>query len=168
MGYFTFTFANKKLRRNKTGEYSNSCKLGYDGRNIGYIAFPDGTFSEPETCYFGYGYVAGYEVFELVAEWNKPYLEEILKAIQEKEGKYFVSDKILAVGTAWQKDDMETINQILAEEEEEYVTPVKEWKRNIGIAIVHAKGVKEIRYPLKIVSSKKKKYEELPASNPAQ
>ena len=168
MGYFTFTFADKKLRKNKDGEYSKTCKLGYNGRNAGYIAFPDGTFSEPETCYFGYGFIAGYEVYELVAEWNRPYLEEILKAIQEKDGKYFVTDKILAIGTAWQNGDQKTINQLLAEEEDNCLTPLKEWKRTIGIAIVHANNAKKIRYPLKIVSSKKKKYEELPASKPAQ
>ena len=168
MGYFTFTFADKSLKKNKDGEYSKTCKLGYDGQNTGYIAFPDGTFSEPETCYSGYGYIAGYEVYALVAEWNKPYIEEILKAIQKKEGKYFVTDKILAIGTAWQNNNQKTIDQILAGEEDCYVTPVKEWKRTIGIAIVHAKDVAEILYPLKIVSSRKKKYDELPASRPTQ
>lgn len=168
MGYFTFTFANRTLKINKDGEYSKSCKLGYDGRNTGYIAFPDGTFSEPETCYNGYGIIAGHEVYEMVAEWNKPYIEEILKKVQEKDGKYFVTDKLLAIGTAWQKDDQETIDQILEKEDDRYITPVKDWKRTIGIAIVHAKDIAEVRYPLKIVSSTKKKYDELPASRPTQ
>ena len=168
MGYFTFTFADKKLRKNKDGEYSKTCKLGYNGRNAGYIAFPDGTFSEPETFYFGYGFIAGYEVYELVAEWNRPYLEEILKAIQEKDGKYFVTDKILAIGVAWQNNDQKTINQILANEDEHYITPVKEWKRTIRITIVHSEDIAEIKYPLKIVSSTKKKYDELPANRPTQ
>ena len=65
MGYFTFTFAN----------WNNEKKLRYG--YSGYIACPDGTFIRTK-YYDGYGHFSNKDVYDLVVDWNKDNLLELL------------------------------------------------------------------------------------------
>lgn len=74
MGIFTWTLANKPLRRLRSGDYAASCKLRYDG--CGAVVCPDNTLLQ-EACYQGYGIFAGHDIYEDVVDWNKAHLTEI-------------------------------------------------------------------------------------------
>ena len=167
MGFFTFTFADRTLRKNKYGGYHASCKLQYDGNGKGYIAYPNGSFSSAETYYEGYGIIAEQDVFLLVAEWNKSYLEEILKAIRKEKGNAFITDDILTIAIAWQNNNKEMMDTILKKWEEEGNNfEIKNWKRTIGISIVCEgnNDMPEVRFPLKITATTKIPYKDLPSS----
>lgn len=146
MGVFTWTFANR-----------NNAKLSYEGK--GFVACPDGTFIE-ELSYKGNGIFGGRDIFELLVDWNRMYLKEVFDTLEkELMMKHQMEYKRIAMA-AMEDDEKgnQMAMQVFANQPRMYIS---EWKRILG-CILAISGV--IPYPIKIVSNKNKKYEELPES----
>ena len=149
MGFFTWTFADQKIRR----------KLPYDGR--GYILCPDGTLIE-ERCYEGYGIFDGHDVYELVVDWNKDHLLQILEKQGHNHGFYYEIARI------YMEQGTEAAQQYADECVKNKTEPAyirKDWKRSLGIKIGCTNNP-NIPFPIKIVSTSQLQvsYNELPAS----
>lgn len=159
MGYFTWTFANKRG------------KLRYDG--IGYIALPDGTFIK-ENSYFGYGIFGTTDAYDVVTILNRPYLKDIFRDIKARKGEIFGESYIVPVAEAYQNQGEEAAQKVADEMVKEgkigqYFS--KDWKRNIGIAIAcDDDNNAALPYPLKITSTDHpgKPYEKLRPSRSTQ
>lgn len=147
MGYFTWTFANRK-----------TAKLPYEGK--GYIACPDGTFIE-EPCYEGFGFFNNYDIFELVVDWNRNHLKGIFEAMEK--AKKLNACELEAKEVAIAAMDGDEAGKAMAAKVYKAYPPLhtNNWKRNLGSTIAFSGYAV---YPIKIVSNKKKKYDELPAS----
>jgi hypothetical protein len=106
-----------------------------------------------------------HDVYDLVADWNKAHLHEIMQ-IPEIANDAFFDDNLKAIAAAYADDDMDKIQHILDTAYANGPSYLKtEWKRNIGIAIA-CKYNHLIPYPIKIVNTKShiKKYEDLAPS----
>lgn len=158
MGYFTWTLANRKPKKTKYGDYTASSILCYG--SYGAIVCPDNTIIK-EPYYDGYGMFDKYDVYDLVADWNKSELLNIMQ-IPDIANDPFFTDNLKAIAKAFATDDKAALYKALASEPS-YMK--QEWKRNIGIAIA-CQHNHLIPYPIKIVNtkSKHKKYEDLPPS----
>lgn len=175
MGYFTFTFANKKIVRlnSPTEDYASSCKLPYNG--CGYVQCPDGTvIAEP--CYEGYGKFGGKDIYELVVDWNRDSLLDILTAkspeacpaakLKAMLGR--TSSLYVDLAKAIQAND-EAACQRLVEDavsrKEAAPYMLTDWKRDLGIEISCSNNA-NLPFPIKITSTAKprKSYADLPAS----
>lgn len=143
MGQYTWTFANLKRK-----------KLEYGGK--GYIALPYGKFIE-EKHYDGYGMFGEFDVYEVVVDLNKDYLDTIYWKLEQMHPNGFWGDDTKEVAILYKESKYKLI--------EEYVKAGKideEWKRLIGITIsCDAVHNQILPYPLKIVSSNRVKYENL-------
>lgn len=172
MGYFTWTFANRQIKETKYG-YARSCVLEYGNR--GYIALPKGITYEgcvynsegyafiKEDFYDGYGMFGKYDVYDIVADLNKQDAVEFLS----REGATW-GDKLLPIAKAWLagKSEEEIIEVVKANGFETYP---EEWKRHIGISMsCYDRDQELLKYPLKIVSSTRCRYEDLPYSHSTQ
>ena len=74
MGYYTWTDAIRKPRYIKEDyDYASSDKIKYN--SFAKVVCPDDT-EIIENNYDGYGIFGGYDIYELVADWNKPYITE--------------------------------------------------------------------------------------------
>ena len=155
MGYFTWTLANKK-----------NAKLPYGGRGV--VICPDNSKIE-ENHYEGYGEFDGQDIYELVVDWNRNHLMEIVEEIKEIEGENFWGKSLVPLIKAYQNNDMLTIEKEADKLYDKAPYLATDWKRNIGITIA-CKYNDIIPYPIKIVDSKShyKKYENLPASESTQ
>lgn len=158
MGYFTFTFANRKLRKNRYNDYHSSCKVPYDGK--AYVICPDDTIIE-EQCYQGYGIFGNQDIYELVVDWNRGHLLNIL--IQNG----VLSATYQGIAELLDKHEDHLIpdfvhNQVIHDHAPAYLE--KDWKRDLGIEI--SCGKTPLRYPIKIISTPRcrKKYDMLPPS----
>ena len=157
MGVFTWTFADK----------ANKDALPYGG--VGYIACPDGTFIETKS-YNGYGRFGGFDspgvdIYDLVVDWNKPFLGEIVVRLSKIE-KHFGGPGLVGLALAYQNDDKAEVERIVTEEVgrcgEWFRT---DWKRNIGIMIAcEDEDNAALPYPIKIVSKPVGTYKYLPPS----
>lgn len=179
MGYFTWTFANKEIKETKYG-YASSCTLGYGYR--GYIALPKGCNITGKNVvenkegykfikddyYDGYGMFGSFDAYDVVVDINKGHLAE---AVEKIAGKHSFRDSQDAIylqlarmyDAAASEDELEKLF------EESKVSPYGRWKRNLGIYLSCYKCDNELlKYPLKIVSSTRCKYEELPCSDSTQ
>lgn len=162
MGFFTWTLANKKPRLLKSGDYAKSCVLQYDG--YGAIVCPDDTLIE-EPCYEGYGIFDGKDVYELVLDWNKPHLMDILKDPRFVQSNAFIISKEQDIYEAYARDDKTALDAAIAKAAVEMPYLAKDWKRSLGIAIACGKNNAIIPFPIKIVDTKNPKpYAELPPS----
>lgn len=160
MGYFTWTLANKRLQYCRNGDFSAKCKLPYDG--FACVVCPDDS-TITEICYEGYGMFDGHDIYELVVDWNKDYLEQIFDDLAErnKDREGYWGEELRDLAIAYQHDDTEKIKQILAIHADEYDFL---WKRSIGIAIACSNN-ENIPYPIKITDNvRPKPYAELPPS----
>ena len=96
-----------------------------------------------ETCYDGYGHFGRHDIYDLVVDWNTPYLDEILK----------------------QKDDFRSGWVSLYEEDFLRLSKGEEIrsgteKRTLGIAIAcYDEDNARLRYPIKITHDPKAVYE---------
>lgn len=178
MGIFTWTDAAfKNPRCNKYGDYTDTYVVLYGG--YAKLICPDDTEIETN-CHDYYGVIGGHDIYELVAEWNRPYLSEDLlvkkpddpsgyggmfefeKENLRKKGK--TEDEIQALG---HKHQMKVFNNAVARWEntaallKEYKNGVsekilsdkygKEWKREIGIAIsCDDDSARKLKYPIKL------------------
>ena len=157
MGCFTWTLANKEEIRKDGSDYLLSCKLRYGGKGV--IVCPDNTYIV-ENKYEGYGIFDGKDIYDLVVDWNRPFLEMIFDKLKSRADKdknpwgyhsppwgYHLRD----IAIAYQHGDNETISRLL-----EKLSPLErqEWKRIIGIAIAcEDENNDSLPYPIKITDS---------------
>ena len=170
MGCFTWTLANRKPEFNRYDDYKSKCKLPYGGRGV--VVCPDDTHIE-ELHYEGYGIFDGQDIYDLVTEWNRPYLSDIFRQIPEIEKtESFWGHELRDMAEAYQHNDMEKVSyEILKLEScKGYPWIRDDWKRNIGIAIACEDEIHEIiPYQIKIVNNKRiRKYADLPFSRSCQ
>ena len=145
MGCFSWLFADC--------DNEKSLRIG----NPGYIACPDNTFiAEPN--YEGYGEFDGRDVFELVVRWNRQFLADHPEHILPRFGirvDHFQWYPFLA--------DLTIPLEIVPG-----LCPESAWAgelRMIGVDIAcYDADNASLAYPIKIVSNKKKAYDDLPAS----
>ena len=162
MGYFTWTDARKEPKLLKNGDFSSADKIGYGW--YAKIVCPDNT-EIVEPYYEGYGLFDGKDVYDLVVDWNKDYLEDIFNRMAKEDANHWGAHlKDLAV--FYQKDDTKNVYaevQRLISTGKEMPCFKDEWKRKIGIAIAcDNNNNKALPYPIKITRTKwKKKYDEL-------
>lgn len=162
MGFFTWTYADRKVERNKFGDYKDSSKLPYGGH--GCIICPDDTAIE-EHHYEGYGIFNGQDIYDLVVDWNKGHLLSTLITGGKADPVYQELARFMdggdAAGAQTFIDD--AVNKGSAPE---YLR--KEWKRSLGIEVSFSKAT--LPYPIKITTTPKPilKYADLPASRPCQ
>ena len=179
MGYFTWTFANREIKKVGYG-YASSCTLGYGYR--GYIALPkdcsitgknvvvnkDGYKFIREDYYDGYGMFGEHDVYDVIVDINKGYLKEFFdKSPAEK-----IQNNVYAkIAEAFENGrDEKYLEEVFGKT----VYPKSpnlwgEWKRHLGIHIsCYLTDNEKLHYPLKIVSSSNIIYEDLPASDSTQ
>lgn len=175
MGYFSFMYADKR---------NSAMKI--DGQ--GYMLVPE-EFREQygayifEDCYNGYGRIGAYDIYELLALWNKAYIndsviESIKKPVFEEYGGLYAFQKedMKKSGISdeeIEKKDLEIKNQYFEKAVKQYQDTVqslrnfnssgieysREKLREIGIVLFFEAGNK-VKYPLKI-TSKPMIYEEV-------
>lgn len=159
MGYFTWTLANKKVTTTKYGDYYNKCKLQYGG--YGCVMCPDGSVIE-EKNYEGYGIFDGKDIYELVVDWNKQHLVEIIAESEHPIGIYRdLAEAYINGGTeAAQK----TIDHAVANGAAPRFL-LTDWKRCLGVEIACTNNP-NIPFPIKITDTPTPKlsYDQLPAS----
>ena len=147
MGYFTWTVANRRPIKTKSGEYAARCKLGYGG--YGAIVCPDNTIIK-ESCYEGYGIFGGHDVYELVVDWNKDHLTEIPSIPGFKT--WCDPDAFYAIMKAYQEDDKVALQAAIeAAQKKNNCVFREDWKRAVGIYIACQNNAL-LPYPIKIVN----------------
>ena len=78
MGVFTWTDASVSgPKKNAYGEYRKRDKIDYGG--YARIVCPDNSVIE-ESCYGGYGMFGGRDAYDLVADWNREAVKDMLEA----------------------------------------------------------------------------------------
>lgn len=160
MGFFTWTDARHEPRLNRRGDFQNRDKIPYGG--FAQVICPDGT-SIKEPYYDGYGLFDGHDIYDLVAEWNRPYMKDLFRDI-EAAGTW--GAELRPIAEAYQ-DGGDAAAQAIADNfpKSNGCMAVKtEWKRLLGISIACVSKMEEIKcpYPIKIVKTRGKyKYEDL-------
>ena len=182
MGYFTWTLANKELKKRKDGwGYLNSCKFGY--KTKGYIALPKGSenlYNDvisingrsfiQENRYDGYGIFGSHDVFDVIVDMNKGHLANFVNNDKVNSWAFGKKKYIIEIADAVDKVLSETEIEKIAEkafkpiQEKAPWIVAKEWKRHLGIAISDDENNKNLPYPLKIVDTTDCVYEDLPIS----
>ena len=114
----------------------------------------------------------GYDIFELLVEWNKDHLEEIYDQLEENAAKQygennrhkFWGSQYRDIAIAYQNGDMDKVEELIKQLPSQQQHD--EWMRDIGISI----DKEWIPYPIKIVSNVRgiKKYKDLPVSHYTQ
>lgn len=101
-----------------------------------------------ETCYDGYGRFGGHDIYDLVVDWNIPYIDRILA-----EKDQFIS--------GWVSEYEEDFKRLAKGED---IRPETE-KRVLGIAIAcYDEDNFRLKYPIKITHDKNAVYESCAAS----
>lgn len=151
MGCFTWTDARKPPRKRRDGDYVIADKIGYGG--YAKIVCPDNT-EIIEQCYDGYGDFDGHDIYDLVVDWNKEYLEDIFCAMPEDHWGYHLKE----VATAFQNDDTYALHKEVSRLIDSGKEPSffkDEWKRTIGIAIACGdEDNHSLPFPIKITATK--------------
>lgn len=160
MGFFTWTDARHEPRIRRDGDFQTRDKIPYGG--FAQVICPDNTAIK-EPYYDGYGLFDGHDIYELAAEWNRPYMKELFQDITKFNGW---GATLKPIAEAYQ-DGGDTAAQAVAEtrKPDDGLLYVKEeWKRLLGITIACVSDMKEVKcpYPIKIVRTKGKyRYEDL-------
>lgn len=175
MGCFTWTLANRKIKKTGWG-YDSSCNFGYG--HTGYIALPKGITYEgcifnkrgyafiEEKFYDGYGMFGYHDVFDVIADINKECAVEFFS-----NPNAVWREKLLPIAKFWTSDKCKSDEDVTEYAQKIGFMCPEEWKRHIGIAMTsYDEDQARIKYPLKIVSSIncKKNYEDLPFSHTTQ
>lgn len=128
-----------------------------------YVLVPEtyGGKSIMETCYDGYGHFGGYDIYELVAIWNKGFLtkENIEKpTLEEYDGnEYYYQSAVKRY-----EHNLQRIYDYQSGKSEEYMckTYGDDWSRELGICIAYSdKRNKSLKYPIKIAEKEDAVYE---------
>ncbi len=167
MGIFTWTDAAKKPEKNKYGDYKRSCIVDYDG--YAKIVCPDNTVIE-EYRYNGYGRFNGIDAYDLVAEWNRKDVPELIDKIIEGGDTFpkHIYTICKMYGTGASDDEIEAFVKKKVDEGKYDPYMIRDWKRNIGIAIA-CEHNDMLKFPLKVTSSKKNyRYDQLRWSDSCQ
>lgn len=158
MGYYTWTDARKKPTPTKDGyDWLAKDKIPYGG--YAKVVCPDDT-EIIENYYDGYGMFGGYDIYDLVAEWNKDDLKEIFSRFTENDFGYGFKKVAEMFADGISDDEItEYVRQKVGDDS--YL--VKEWKRHIGISIsCNDEDNDALKYPIKITTLRQhRKYSEL-------
>lgn len=166
MGCFSFLYADKKKSAMKIHKH-------------GYMLVPEEFREKYGKCIFeddynGYGRMGAYDVYELLALWNRTYIDSVIESIkkpvfEEYGGLYaFQKEDMKQSGISdeeIEKKDLEIKNQYFAKAVKQYQDTVqslrnfnssgieysREKLREIGIVLFFEAGNK-VKYPLKITS----------------
>lgn len=164
MGYWTYCYADINKKR------STVESMDYDGRKPVVLALPDGTFLT-ENHYFGYGDICGYDVLELVVDWNR-HTTEAVAIIEKHLAECYEEQRIK---TEKNDPDDEFRLRVLKGEIAQFEamhnwlnspdgTPLPEGieKREVGIAIAtYSWELEMLRYPIKFVKNTKYPYDRI-------
>lgn len=114
-----------------------------------------------EECYDGHSNMGGYDVYELVAEWNR---EDLYYYLFTNEGDENIT-KIARIYTEFGEDVVESYLSTVNYFNDEWY---KGWKRILGLCIaLHSEWNACLPYPIKIVSSPIWGYDEVESSDNA-
>ena len=155
MGYFSWMLANKNNEQ--------ALMIG----DVGYVIQPEGMGKPIKTEFYeGYGRFDGKDVYELVVDWNRPYLSSIIRNISRK-GEDYNTFCLIADKAVNGDDKADSLAQQLLENGEISELVRTNWKRNLGIKIACCDEDNEaLPYPIKISSSSRFKYNNLiPSKN---
>lgn len=163
MGFFTWTLANKKPIRSEWSGYKSKSKLPYGG--YGCVMCPDGSIIE-EHNYEGYGIFDGKDIYELLVDWNRAHLVDIMRDKGIDSGYEFDVADAYQNGT---EEDVKTVIEkyIVIGDVTEYIRT--EWKRELGIEISYLDNCTRndhLPFPIKITDKPNPRlpYDKLPAS----
>lgn len=151
MGIFTFTDASvKSPKKNRWGDYSKKDVVGYGG--YAKLICPDNTELETEH-HSSYGMIGMYDIYELVAEWNR---KDLVKLFSKKDPKnYFYKLKDVATLYGNGKSEEEVEGFMLENGYDMTLTIFEEWKRHIGIAIsCDPKDMRRLKFPVKLTKDR--------------
>lgn len=153
MGYFTWKDCQN---RRKSIGYSKAVVICPDNSMI------------LEDAYGGFGIFGGKDIYELVVDWNRPYLKEIFDR-KKTEGKDIRSEVWYEIAVAAMKSDQDAREIVLAYRDRlpEYISQSeKEWKRELGILIgCEDEDNEALPFPIKISATvPRKPYDQLQAS----
>lgn len=162
MGFWTYTYANIK-KKAPTHE-----SMGYDGRKPVVLALPNGTFLT-ESHYDGYGIIAGYDVLELVVDWNFHTYEALAVMDKHLSDDYAERSRLILSNNP---ADQFRINYLSSEipryaAMREYLAgnislPKNIEKRQVGIALATYNWEQEmLKYPIKFVKNDKYFYDQI-------
>ena len=162
MGFWTYTYANI----NKKAATAES--MGYDGRKPVILALPDNTFLT-EKYYDGYGIIAGYDVLELVVDWNMGTYEALAVIDTHIADDYAERSRLILDNDPERTFRINYLTQEIPvyQAMREYLAgnaslPSKIEKRQVGIALATYDWEQEmIRYPIKFVKNEKYKYDKI-------
>lgn len=165
MGCFSWMFADKNNKKN--------LKIDHKG----YLLTPDNEYLKAYP-YDGYGEFGGYDAYDLVAIWNRRYLSEHPEFEVPQHGRYNIKTESWTEPVpkridefAWYKyyadmslTEKEMMDKI-AKDEDARKDLIFTELRCIGISIAcYDDQNAALPYPIKIVSKKGLKYNDLPAS----
>lgn len=159
MGCFTWTDAAvKNPQLNKYDNYKQKDVIGYDGPAT--VVCPDNTCIR-EKCYGGYGIFGGMDAYELVAEWNKDHMSEIMDGLSKTKEGIFYGEPMRQIAVAYETGGetaaLEKARELTEKECEKgtFGEGCMEWKRTLGIAISCGESNAWLPYPLKITKRKR-------------
>lgn len=158
MGFFTWKFANRKFERLSSGEIAARCKLPYGGR--GYVLCPDGSVIR-EDNYDGYGRFGGFDVYELVVDWNRG---DLFYTLIMNMNTNPVLHGVAGYLDENRDDECQAYVDKMVDERGAPAHYKTDWKRSLGIEISF--GRTAIDKPIKIVDNPKPRrgYARLPRS----
>lgn len=140
--------------------------------NIGmgaYIPRPDGE-TIFESNYEGYGIFGGYDIFDLVADWNKNCISEenVRKPLREQWGSTEQDEKWFQSALERYKKDCRRIKDFVSGKSEKYMKEMygEDYKRCIGIDIAcYDEDNAALTFPIKVCKWNPATYSLTPASN---
>ena len=157
MGFYTWTLANKTPVKNKRGDFKANCVAPYGGYSA--ILTPDNKLIK-EDYYEGYGIWDDRDIFELLADWNKADIPDLIASGVMKDA--WCNDVYAPIALAWAQGDLATAEKLA----DATGTPCakEDVHRLIGIWLNSMSD--KLKYPIKIVSLKSRcpDYASLPAS----
>lgn len=157
MGMFSWMFADR----------ANKVALCAEQR--GYVACPNGSYI-CEPFYDGYGLFDGKDVYDLVVDWNREYLDKkmLMPCLRSQYPEGREGDRYYESALARRCDSAERLENWRSgrfTEEQMRAKYGANWKREIGIDIsCYDEQNAALPFPIKIVSSTERRYEDLPAS----
>ncbi|MDO4650595.1 MAG: hypothetical protein Q4B26_18325 [Eubacteriales bacterium] len=148
MGCFSWMFSDKQ---NREPLLIGNSAFVITPSNINYF----------ENSYSGYGIFDGKDIYELVVDWNREYLEQIFTA----RNVSFLHFPSIQFAKAIEISDKKAYDFL-----SKYVPPtswyIENWKREVGIRIAcYDEDNGTLPFPIKIASTDNYRYKDLPPSN---